>query len=97
MDRKPYASVGRLLYVSSISVVLDTPTGKITKGKSTARNVQVKKLVGVVSDFFKSGHPKTLEAAANAVCLVANSSADFPDSAFDAPIVEKECFERASP
>lgn len=57
----------------------------------------VKKSVGVVYDLVKPEHLKTLAVAADAVCLVVNSSADFPDSAFDASIVEDECFGEDSP
>lgn len=47
--------------------VLDIPARVITTGNRTARNVQIKKSVRVVSVMFKSAHRRTLAEAVDAV------------------------------
>lgn len=97
MDRKDKDSVRYFLYVSSSGDVLNVSAREITKSKRKASNVQNKKWIGMVFVVFKSRHRKVLGEEADAVSSVVDSSADFPDPAFDVPIIKDEIDEEDSP
>lgn len=63
----------------------------------TVSNVQAKKLIGVVTVVLKSAHRKALAEAVDAVRLIVDTSAEFPDRVSEDPIVEVEIFEEELP
>lgn len=91
------ASFGWFPNMSSSSDVPDILAREIVRCKKTARVVQVKKWVGVLSFVFEPGHLNALGEATDAVIPVVDSSDDFPDPDFDAHIVEDETVEEDLP
>lgn len=73
------------------------PAGDITTGMMKANNLHAKKLVVVVTVVFNPGHRNMFLEAPDAVSLVNDSPADFPNSALDLSIVEEWTIEEDSP
>lgn len=88
VDCDDKVSVRWFTYEIASGNVFDISASETTTSKRTVSDVQVKKWVGAVFVVFMTGHLKKLAKAADAVRSVAGSSADFPNPAYDIPIVQ---------
>lgn len=91
---KDESSVEWPSYVCSNGNVLHIPAWEVATGKWTAKDVQVRKLVGVESVGLQPGHRETSAEATHAASSVPNSSDDFPPPDTDVFIVEDEFVEK---